>query len=247
MSSPLNRCAWYLMLAGGALLVVGAIASFYVKGKWQRAQDLAEEPRRIRLADLIANGPGDNPRVTVTDFACGQRFVYLSKQEQVFFTRKEIGWGMVWIPLYPREADPREGEKPPGKAAPIRALLATPQVHDKELDVQILNRRASLEGLATRVQQGGKLDEEVRAKLKESYPEADFSDYLFIEEIGPYTKESAQEEAYAFLAAVAGGFGLGSAGVLLGLFLWNLDRKRTTADVDGPGLTPGRRQSSDAP
>jgi hypothetical protein len=190
----------------------------------------------MRLADLIANGPGDHPHVTITNFTCGEDFVYLSRQEHSVFRSKEVGWDKVWIPLYPNEDPPREGKEPGSRPRPVRILLATPYVGARAVDVKILGRRASLDGLVTTTAASQAPDPEVRSRLKRSYPDLDFSNCLLIEEVQSHTQSTAEQEALLFTAAAAGGLGLGTVCLLVGLFLWNIDRKRSLAKAGDQGL-----------
>jgi hypothetical protein len=224
MPSKLNQNAWFLMVTGAVLLGIGVYLSFYLAEKWDKVAQLAKELRRVRLEDLLTEGPGENAHVIVTDFVEGPEYVY----EQTGTTRREMWWDKVWIPLFtPDNAGPDLGEAGPRQ---IRVLLVMDHPSGGKTDVAILLRRGWVQGVAREVRGGGALDPQVRSKLQESYPNAELSDYLLIEEEGGLTKERAGVEAYLFSGLSGGGAGLGVVVLIVGLFLWNLDRRRSRSN-----------------
>jgi hypothetical protein len=143
---------------------------------------------------------------------------------------------MAWIPLYSREKTAREGTQPEVGAGPARVILATRHAGSQAADLRILHSCESIEGLVVSTSADQILDAELRSQLQRSYPDLDLASCLLFEEIRDHRAlETAQREAY-FVAVTMGGVGLGAVSLVVGLFLWNLDRKRSSAKGQGSAV-----------
>jgi hypothetical protein len=110
---------WWL-LGIGVVLGLGYSGSDGLADKERaQAEKIPTAPQTIKVADLAANGWGDNPYVTLTDFEFRPDDVVVSRKRQLFYTYKEYE-GVVF-PLQPRG---QRGKRPAKQAA--RVVVTAP-------------------------------------------------------------------------------------------------------------------------
>jgi hypothetical protein len=155
---------------GGTLGLVALLALVFGGiFTWVGVQDAiifsqgSREPQVIRLADLEAQGPGDNIHLTVTDFRFGPNFVAEEKRGQ---------WNRVWIPVFP------EGQQQDDKKA-IKVLVKTFHVKNDN-ERQVFYQKRNLTGIITNSIHS--LDSSELRELQKGYPGVDTSAILVIEE-----------------------------------------------------------------
>jgi len=215
-------------------IVGGIILACWLPALRQRAADLAREPQRISLRDLADKGPGDNPHVIVTDFTCAKYFAYTTQTRRGERPDPDrMASRKAWIPLLPKAPVPDGGKEPALPPGSIKVLLETPQtLVGRAVELHVLSRRPSIEGLATRLSERG-LPSDIRATLSSRYPDTDFESCILVEEIDRYQKGDAPLFAKLVTAGAGGGVLVGGAVLLLGLFFLLLDRRRNLTTVPG--------------
>lgn len=162
---------WLVLLFGIACLYLGI-------QELRLAQYVDSTPQKITLAQLIEKGPGNNHHVLLSDLHFGHNFV---------FERKSTGnsTGKVWIPAVPtahkaKPGDDADEEKMPEiKPADVRALIKSTRVfNDAEMDR--LTSHDKIQGVVINLIES--LSTSERQLLEQSYPGADFTKCLIIEE-----------------------------------------------------------------
>jgi hypothetical protein len=110
-----KRCTFLLAL-GIAATGAGIVCAAFLPTNWSRMEALAKEPQRLTLRELAANEPGDNPHVIVTDYVCGQGYVY--EVPHLIGERApgpdDTAPGRAWIPLFPKPPKGTPRSMPPG-------------------------------------------------------------------------------------------------------------------------------------
>ncbi|MEM6260217.1 MAG: hypothetical protein AAGI37_18225, partial [Planctomycetota bacterium] len=167
-----------------ALLVGGAILTFYGFNQHKLASVAQAEPQSITAADLAANGPGDNAHVTITDTFILDGFSYSSRED------KPTVYEEVWIPAISMQDDyvikrdeliAEAQERNPGNPDYSAAeKLAYPSdirlvIHSKELksdrEIEKFIYETEVTGLV--MNEIEKLEGEELAYLKEMFPSLD--------------------------------------------------------------------------
>ena len=95
---------------------VGSAIAFYYG--WQMktlAQVAKAEPQQLSAANLVKNGPGDNPYVQLVDFSFGKPVIDQTDDQ----------WDRVWVPILPAEANKKKHY-----GVPI-AFFQTTRIHDQ--------------------------------------------------------------------------------------------------------------------
>jgi hypothetical protein len=176
------------------LVWVGVILGVILTGaslvEMRLALGASETPQRLTLAQLAANGPGDNAHVVLTDFALCDGYVCLVKVGR--YDRMITGtdpttkrWEGAFVPLVPLTPEVRQrrarGEAVGRESAPaaMRVLLLSYTVHG-EADLDRLAAQAELQG--TVVNSIKSLDDKTARLLRELYPGKDFNDCLIFQE-----------------------------------------------------------------
>jgi hypothetical protein len=180
-----------LVALGG--LVGGGIVGFLGWQEWVVISRGAPTPQPIRLADLAANGPGNNVHVEVNDFVWGEDGVVEEKNGK---------WNRVWVPLF-ATAGPNPG--------PVRVLVKTFHV-DNAQQLEQFKRRRTVTGIIENVIPGHSLGSGEIGELKKSYPNVDAASLLVIEEGRAFP---TPEKVYLLLGIGAGLLVLGLAAVLV--------------------------------
>ena len=170
------------------VLVFGVMLVFYGLREMWLAVGASEAPQRLTLAQLAANGPGDNAHVVLTDFALCDGCVCLVKvgRFERFITgtdplRKR--WEGVVVPAVPLTAELRQrrarGEAArPAAPANVRVLLLSYAVHG-EADLDRLEKQRELRGTVINSIQS--LDGKTAALLRELFPGTDFGNCLIFQ------------------------------------------------------------------
>jgi hypothetical protein len=202
----------------------GLVSTYYLPGRWQRANALAKEPQRITLHDLATKGPGDNPHVLVTDFTCGSEYVFeiQSRKGAPQPSPDQTGWGRAWIPLLPKSSSDRPDAAPPTSFA---VLLETSPTFASGTGFHLLSRKQSMEGLAVPLSRKN-MPLEVRDKLTANYPDTDFGACLFLEQYEGHHKEDASVFATALAIVASSGVLVGLPALALGIFFGRSKRKQ---------------------
>jgi hypothetical protein len=124
--------------------------------------------RQITLQDLIANGPGDNPHVTVTDFRCGGL---------VEETENGSRTG-VYLALFPGKPGP--GPEGPAAGEEIHAVLTSKSVRD-DAALRRLVQQESVTGLCSASR--GLSYGTIRSELLKANPGAQMTSAWEIDEV----------------------------------------------------------------
>ncbi len=174
----------------GALLVGALIAFFLSILNLRLASASSATPQRIPLAQLLANGPGSNAYVIVTDFVPAQNYVYLyrkGKYEPVPSPDAENRrWTEVWVPLVPLTAEMKARLAAGGDISnllqprAVRVVVRLDDVHNKASVEQWCSNKLEVKGMV--VNSITSLNSTTTNLLKQSYPASDFSTCLIIHE-----------------------------------------------------------------
>jgi hypothetical protein len=154
------------MFALGCILglIAGVLLAFL---GWQEKQLLDKgtpQPQRLTLAQLAAKATIDNVHVSVTGFELGRGYVVEEKKGT---------WNIVWVPLVP------PGQNPGANNSGIRVVIKSFNVKS-ENDLRTLASRTEITGVVTNdIHSMGSGASE---KLAQSYPGADFSKAIVLEE-----------------------------------------------------------------
>lgn len=111
-----------------------------VKERWE-AYKIQKTPQTIKVADLAANGCGDNPHVTLTDFEFRPHDVVVWRKRRLLYTSKE--YTGVFFPLQPRG----QPGKPPEKQA-ARVVVTAPNL-TTDAEIETFMRRKTITGMVT--------------------------------------------------------------------------------------------------
>lgn len=224
-----KRSGWVLLL--GAVLMLGGFLSLWsLPGRWRRAEAIAKEPHEITLANLSAQGPGDNSHVIVTEYRCGRDFAYKMtvRRGEPQPAPDKTGAGHAWIPLFPK------GEQEPAPREFV-VLLETSNTVASANAMRRLSEMRSVEGLAIPMHQSG-VPAEIREDLAAKYPLTDFSRCIVVEQYISHEKADAPLFAWTLGVMAVLGFGCGIATFLFGL---RLSREYCLRDCDS---TPRARR-----
>jgi hypothetical protein len=174
----------WLVLVLGVMLIGASLLEMRL------ALAASETPQRLTLAQLAANGPGDNAHVVLTDFALCDGYVCLVKVGR--FERLITGtdpttkrWEGVFVPLVPLTPEVRQrrarGEAVGRAAAPanMRVLLLSYTAHGVS-DLDRLDAQPELGG--TVVNAIKSLDRKTARLLRDLYPGTDFDNCLIFQE-----------------------------------------------------------------
>lgn len=197
--SPLRRCFGFIHFCVDNrfvypfvwfVLVCGAMLVFYGLREMRLAVGASEAPQRLTLAQLAANGPGDNAHVVLTDFALCDGYVCIVKVGRFDKlitgsdpTRKR--WEGVYVPLAPLTTELRQrrarGEAVARQAAPanVRVLLLSYGVHGAA-DLDRLDAESQIRGMVINSVQS--LDRKTESLLRELYPGTDFGNCLIFQQ-----------------------------------------------------------------
>lgn len=217
MIAFLRKWSHILILLGGMAIAVGILSAYFLPERWRTAAALAQNPQKITLYELAANGVGDNPHVIVTDFICGSEYIFEAQIRKGAPLPKsdETVWGKAWIPLLPKSSpDVRKGDSPPS----FTVLLETTPTVTSVSGFHLLSRRQSMEGLVIPLAQRP-LPAEAQSKLAETYPHTDFKNFLVLVQYERHEKEDAPVFAYALAISAGGGLLIGAPLLLLGIML----------------------------
>ncbi len=162
-------------------IVLSAVLMYFGLQELRLYSASGSKPTVMTVAELEANGSGDNAWVEVHDFIFGLNFAYEYKEND------KNRWTTVWVPVLPQggeyhrllaelsEKDPDPAHMPPPKNVKIIAKLHTPneasfnQVGgDPQFDGLIINKIESLSKDSLRV-------------LEQAYPNVDLKTCLIIE------------------------------------------------------------------
>lgn len=225
MLSFLRRWSPWLTLLGILATGSGGLSACFLPTVWQRANALAREPQRLTLQELATKGPGDNPHVIVTDFACGNDYVseIQVRKDAPTPAPDQAAYGKAWIPLFPKTPP----ENPDGEQPPTRflVLLETSPTLASVQGFHMLSRRQSLEGLAMPLSQRG-LQPQLRSRLAASYPDTDFENGLMLVQYEPREKEDASFFATALAVGAGGSLLVGLPALAFGIILGRTRRKQ---------------------
>lgn len=235
MKSRRKKNAYALMFAGVVLLgISGLVASASVIGDWRKVRAIERAPRSMSLAELIANGPGDNSHVLLTDFEFGEHGFRDGAVRRV--------------PLFPKRAPDQEDGV---AAAPrsFRVLLSSTAALNTPEDFAIMRRRDSIRGLVitpeSRPFGGPEMNIGVSEMfLRTHYPDTDFSKCLVVEQLTSESWLSHLRDAYAETAMDAACCLGGLIALTIGCAKWARLRRRDSqakpaAQAGGAIDTPG--------
>jgi hypothetical protein len=179
-------------LTAGVLLIGALVAFFLSILNLSLASASSATPQRITLAQLLANGPGNNAHVLVTDFVPAQNYVYLYQQVRGKYNlatppgSENRNWTEVWVPLVPLTAEMKDRLAAGGDIADllhpraVRVVVRLANVHDRDSVEQWCGNKREVKGLV--VNSVSSLNTTTKDLLKQSYPDSDFSTCLLIHE-----------------------------------------------------------------
>jgi hypothetical protein len=174
----------FLYRAVWVVLVLGVIAIGYSLVEMRLALGASEKPQRLTLAQLAANGPGDNAHVVLTDFALCDGYVCLVKVGR--YERLTDGtdtknrrWEGVFVPVVPLSPEVQQQQGRGAAPANVRVLLLSYTVHG-EADLDRLGAQPEVRGMV--INSIKSLDGKTESLLREMYPGTDFSTCLIFQE-----------------------------------------------------------------
>ncbi|MEM9347234.1 MAG: hypothetical protein AAGB26_11525 [Planctomycetota bacterium] len=175
-----------------ALLVGGAILTFYGFNQHKLASASETEPQKMTAAELAANGPGENAHVTITDA------YILDSYSAYYYEDKPTVYEKVWIPAVAMddpyvakidalvaEAEERNPNNPDFSAAMDLAYPTDIKIviRSKELtsEGKVNNFLQETEVTGLVMNEIEKLDGEEFRELKKLYPSLDTNNIYLIE------------------------------------------------------------------
>ncbi len=168
------------------ILIIGGLALAVLAVQDLRLVLLASaEPQEITCAELIANGPGDNAHVVLTDFVLWTHEAVLQGRSQ-----DDSSWSVVWIPAACDDGD-------------VRVLVKARNVNGKT-GLGELAARQKLQGIVTNAIEP--LEQDEATELAKFYKNADLFT-CWILEIGRSPAPTSKMATY--LAAAAAAIALG--------------------------------------
>jgi hypothetical protein len=194
-----GRILFVAVFVGVALLVVAV-----VEGRLMGAASAT--PQTLSLAQLAANGYGDNAHVILTDFFPGDNFVYEYRGSQ-------SRWESVYVPVVPLTPQLRArlgpgamGRQaiPPGS---IRVIVHSSRVHS-QTDLPTVFGAPTIQG--TVVNSIRSLGSETQKLLRDSYPGTDFGSCYILQE-----GRKPSSAAFVILMATLGTLVTVTSGLLL--------------------------------
>lgn len=198
------------------VIIIGAVLVYGGFEERQLAAVAAPEPQTLSLAELEANGPGDNAHIVLTDF--------LLLEQTYVYTEKKGKWKDVWIPaapiggeyqqqvmaLFDEDGELREGATLPAPKG-IKVIAKLPKARSGA-DVSRFAEAETMQGMV--VNEVDSLGSDEEKLLRESYPDIDFKECWIFEE--------GRSPTSAGGVAAQIGVGLG----LVALGLWAMFGKR---------------------
>jgi len=195
-------------------VVLGGVLAFYGFNEYRLGNVAKAEPRTVKLADLITNGPGDNAHVIITDYLPDENIVFTYRKSKFEITDgSNKPWNEAYMPLHPNQGGAGGPGMPgmPGMqptTGPVRFILKTTTAKNKgELDSII--RAGRIQGVI--INSIASLGSEVSKLLRESYPTADLNSVLILEanrKPSPPTFGLALAALGAVLVLIGGGLGV---------------------------------------
>jgi hypothetical protein len=176
-----------------AIMVIGGIVIiFHAIQNMRLASASSSQPQQLTLKQLIANGPGNNNHVIVTDFTPAANYVYRYQKGkyEVVSNPETKRWTEVWVPLVvetnaaPQPPGFNPGGFVPGGIGPrpsaVQVVVRLEGTHDKIGVDQWCNSKRQVQGMVVNLTES--LDSKTEELLKEAYPATDFSRLLIIHE-----------------------------------------------------------------
>jgi hypothetical protein len=80
------------------LLVVGILSLFFGQREWRLASRAKSTPQKMTVAQLAANGPGDNIYVELTDVSLRPDLAVIEKHGKIGTNEDTWQWTFAWIP-----------------------------------------------------------------------------------------------------------------------------------------------------
>ena len=202
-----------------AVIVGGCFLAFFGVQEFRLASGTKSTPQAITVAQLEADGPGDNAYVELTEFALMPNMVY---QENKSGTK----WAKVWVPATPLDGDYlramaalyAEAEasgvpvSPAAEAAvpvpPVRVVVRSDDIED-ESGLDALAAQDTIRGLVVNRTEG--LGKDEAKMLADGYPGSDMTK-AWIVDVG------REPKGYATSGAMTLGGLLLIGGGLFGVF-----------------------------
>jgi hypothetical protein len=214
-----------LQFSGWGLVIgfLGIGGILWAVAEFRLARMAKAVPQEMTVEKLLAEGPGDNAHVKLTDvFACNNAYLYEYKERQE-------GWSKVWVPLVARggqyhlefeaavekvinelaEEFAKTGEQPQAKVIEaieqraedlppprdLRIILVSDRYRTEE-DVGALDERNAFRGIL--VNEIESLNSDAQKLLSESYPQVDLNNCYILEEGRTLSGVGAQAGALLF-------------------------------------------------
>jgi hypothetical protein len=219
----LGKHSVWLTVPGALAIALGVVCAAFLPRTWQRANALSKEPQRLTLDELATRGAGGNPHVIVTDFICGDDYVfehYARAGTPPPRPDQEV-LGQAWVPLFSRSAAQGAGA---GSRRPFTVLLETRPMMVGSRELGLLSQQQSMEVLVSPFS-SSTLNHEVRSKLAAHYPGTDFATCLLLEECKSHDREDAPVFVAALAVGTCGGLLLGLPALVLGI-IWGRARRK---------------------
>ena len=202
-----------LLTLGIGLPILGFL---FARGGFKE-QDIArassQAPETISLDRLIARGPEGNANIVLTD--------YVPLNFHVVKRGKRGRWDGAWVPVVPRDAG--GGESPRA----VKAVVYSDKGRSPEEIFQRLSDPRLPGMVSNRILTP---DDDVKDKLRQQYPQTDFSTCVYIHEgREPASETKSALMIYGGIGAVVLGLGaLGLAGLV-----WQRQRARGAGQAKG--------------
>ncbi|MCB9881978.1 MAG: hypothetical protein H6834_09325 [Planctomycetes bacterium] len=192
-----------LMLAA---VIGGGVLTFFGIQEMRLSSAAKAEPQAITLAELAANGPGDNAHVEVKDFIFAiNLYVYEEKS-------KGGAWKRAWIPALPLGGPWHQEvvKLPEGADLPkpsTFSVIVSTDAAKNEAELMALGDKETLQGMIiNKIESLGKDEKKI---LADSYPTVDL-DKCWILEVGRKPASSGKT-----FAMIGGGLVLVLGGLVL--------------------------------
>ena len=233
----IRRQPEFLFVLGGLALVVAGMGAVRLPALWGRATAWSEESHRLTLAELATNPPTEITHVVVTDFDCGDDFVYEARRKKRAPAPKqdEAGFGRAWIPLFAKAGGP--GNVPQPSPTKFVVLLETAPTITTATGKHLLSRTREMEGIAVPMSRSN-VPTDVRDKLVERYPDTRFDACIVLEQADKVRKKDSGFFAYAATTITGLAFVMAVVAIPLGFALRRRLRRRRRGP---PPLPPGSR------
>ena len=152
-----------------AVMMIGGISLIFTSIQNMRLASISSAtPRQITLAQLLANGPGGNAHVLITDFVPAQNYVYLFQRGKYEVVHPQDAekrrWTEVWVPIVPLTQEMKNRMNAGGniedllRPNSVRAVVRLSGAHDKSEVEHWYENKLQLQGMVVNLTESLSLD-----------------------------------------------------------------------------------------